>query len=330
MKSLILLAFTLLIASSLANFVDQHGALRTQGNRIVDQNGQQVRLTGMSLFWSQWAGDWWNPNAIKWLVDNWHITLIRAPLAVNRGGYVDGDSQGELNKMMTVVDACIANGIYVVVDWHAENEDAHIDRAKEFFGIIAQKYGNVPNVMYEPFNEPGPGNWWSVKWYHEAIIPVIRQHSQNLIIAGTSTWSQDVDQAAQDPLGDHNTAYTLHFYCDVHRDDIRNKANQALQRGIALFVTEWGVCANWVDQGSAWAWRNWMEQNSISSANWSLNDKPECESALNPGANRNGPFDNLTQSGQFAHDFIMSSPHAIMMKALKKEYGMTRMMKRPW
>eukprot|EP00928_Gymnodinium_smaydae_P019089 TRINITY_DN17299_c0_g1_i2.p1 TRINITY_DN17299_c0_g1~~TRINITY_DN17299_c0_g1_i2.p1 ORF type:complete len:238 (+),score=15.51 TRINITY_DN17299_c0_g1_i2:99-716(+) len=40
------------------NVVARHGRLGTQGNKVVDEKGRPVRLRGMSMFWSQWAGKW--------------------------------------------------------------------------------------------------------------------------------------------------------------------------------------------------------------------------------------------------------------------------------
>ena len=48
------------------------------------------------------------------------------------------------------------------------------------------------------------------------MIPVIREHSSNLIIVGTPFWAQNVDEAADDPLSGTNIAYTLHFYAGSH------------------------------------------------------------------------------------------------------------------
>ncbi|MBC8374167.1 MAG: hypothetical protein H8E53_11270, partial [Planctomycetes bacterium] len=39
--------------------VEKHGRLRVEGNRIVDKNGKPVAMHGMSLFWSQWMGQYY-------------------------------------------------------------------------------------------------------------------------------------------------------------------------------------------------------------------------------------------------------------------------------
>src|SRR5262245_27828646 len=67
--------------------VEKHGQLRVEGNRIVDARGAPVQLRGMSLFWSQWVPKYYNANTLKWLRDDWKITVVRAAMAVQRGGY---------------------------------------------------------------------------------------------------------------------------------------------------------------------------------------------------------------------------------------------------
>jgi endoglucanase len=47
--------------------VEAHGHLQVVGNKIVDKNGNPVQLRGMSLFWSQWIGKYYNYDAIKWI-----------------------------------------------------------------------------------------------------------------------------------------------------------------------------------------------------------------------------------------------------------------------
>lgn len=56
-------------------------------------------------------------------------------------------------------------------------------------------------------------NWKrDIKPYAEEVISVIRKHDpDNLIIVGTGTWSQDVNDAADDQLKDANVMYALHF-----------------------------------------------------------------------------------------------------------------------
>ncbi|MBM7556745.1 aryl-phospho-beta-D-glucosidase BglC (GH1 family) [Halanaerobacter jeridensis] len=150
--------------------------------------------------------------------------------------------------------------------------------------------------------------WGEVKGYAEQVIPVIRSHSDNLIVVGTPTWSQDVDKAANNPINAHNIAYTLHFYAGTHGQYLRDKGNYAMSKGLALFATEWGtVNANGdggVNYGGTEEWLNWMDQNNISWCNWSIHDKNEGASIFNPGG-------SLSESGKYLKDILHgSAPYA--------------------
>lgn len=63
-----------------------------------------------------------------------------------------------------------------------------------------------------------------------------------MIVVGTPTWSQDVDQAAADPIKGDNIMYALHFYAATHKADLRNKMTAAINKGLPVFVTEYGIC----------------------------------------------------------------------------------------
>ncbi len=95
--------------------------------------------------------------------------------------------------------------------------------------MIAEKYGDKPNIIYEIYNEPMQISWQNdVKPYSEEIIKTIREiDPDNLIIVGTTTWSQDVDIASLDPLKFNNIVYSLHFYASSHKQDLRNKAKNS-------------------------------------------------------------------------------------------------------
>jgi endoglucanase len=288
--------------------VERHGQLRVEGNRIVDRNGEPVILRGMSLFWSQWQGKYYNPAAIRWLRDDWNVNVVRAAMAVHNDGYLKYPER-EMKKVEAVIDAAIELGIYVIVDWHSHQPEAAA--AGDFFAKIARKYGKHPNLIYEPYNEPLREHDWStvLKPYHVSVIGKIRsQDPDNLIVAGTQTWSQDVDKAALDPLPFPNVAYTLHFYAGTHRQELRDKAEAALKNGAALFVTEWGTTdANgdgpiFPEETSRWF--DFMERHKLSYLNWSIADKREGSAALRPGASAVGgwPLRMLTPSGRLVRD----------------------------
>jgi endoglucanase len=291
--------------------VKKLGQLHVKGNQIVDENNNIAALHGMSLFWSQWGGDFYNEDCINWLYNDWKCSVIRAAMGVESGGYI-ANPETELTKICTVIDACIKNGIYVIVDWHDHNAQNNLEIAKSFFKIISEKYGDNPNIIYEIYNEPLQVSWSNIiKPYCEEVIKVIRENeSDNLIIVGTPTWSQDVDVAAKDPVSDSNTAYALHFYTSTHKQWLRTKAVNAMNSGAALFISEFGTSeANGdgiIDTTEMNLWFNFIKQYNLSTCDWSVFDKDETSAALKPGASHNGNWteSDLSESGKINRNFI--------------------------
>ncbi len=301
----ILLSINLLSQSP----VEQHGRLQTLGNRIVDKNDSIVSFAGMSLFWSNWAGDFYRSEVINWLETDWNCTIVRAAMGI------EGDASGpgylvapetEKLKIKAVVEACIDTGIYVIIDWHDHNAQLHTDEASGFFAEMAREYGNYDNVIYEIFNEPLDVNWQQViKPYARIVIDSIRKYdSDNLIVVGTRNWSQMVSEAAASPINDTNVAYSLHFYVGTHYQWLRDEAQKALDAGIPLFVTEWGL---WGENSELDTWIQFMKKNKLSACNWSVNDKVEPSSALNTGASRTGGWSDadLTWIGKTVRNYTI-------------------------
>ncbi|MGD8778436.1 MAG: glycoside hydrolase family 5 protein [Ignavibacteria bacterium] len=300
------------------SIVDKFGKLSVSGNRVVNKNGEPVVLRGMSLFWSQIKGKYYNYDCVKWLRDDWKCTVVRASMGIEQADGLDGylkNPQTEYDKAITVIDAAIGLGIYVIVDWHDHHAHNNKTEAIEFFKKIAETYGDEPNLIYEIYNEPMQVSWKDVvKPYSEEVIKVIREiDPDNLIVAGTTTWSQDVDIASNDPINYNNIAYSLHFYASSHKQDLRNKAEAALNNGAALFVTEFGTTEytgdGYIDEAEVETWFSFMEENKISWCNWSIGDKDEASAALKPGTDAKGGWADsvLTQSGKILRTRIINA-----------------------
>jgi polyisoprenoid-binding protein YceI len=303
--------------SSVSSATNQGVApLVVQGNKVT-ANGQPANLAGMSLFWSNtgWGGEkYYNAQTVAWLKSDWKANLVRVAMGVEEAGGYLSDSSNK-TRAMTVIDAAIANNMYVIIDWHTHTAEANKAAAITFFKEMATKYSNYNNVIYEVYNEPLQVSWSNViKPYATDVIKEIRAiDPDNLIIVGTPTWSQDVDVASQDKITAYsNIAYTLHFYAGTHKQSLRDKAQTALNNGIALFVTEWGsVNADGngaVDVTETNTWLNFLKTNGISHANWALNDKAEGSSALVPNASANGGWTaaQLTTSGTLVRNNMIS------------------------
>lgn len=305
------------MSSPPGSFVDVHGALQVVGGQLRDAHGAPIQLRGMSLFWSQWSGPYYNRRTVHALAKDWHNTVVRAAMGITiPGGYLNDPFAFENSRV--VVDAAIAEGIYAIIDWHEEQAVSHTAEAAAFFTQMARRYAATPNVIFEIYNEPNGPQWPAVKAYSEAVIHAIRSTgAKNLIIVGTPTWSQDVDGAAASPItDDQNIAYTLHFYAGTHREGLRKRAEIAMSKGLALFVTEWGTCDSsgngGLDLEESQKWMDFLDQHQISWCNFSLNDKEETASALTSGTTVDGPprAGDLTPSGSFVYQRLLGAKTA--------------------
>jgi len=291
--------------------VPYYGALKVSGNKIIGARSKlPVQVHGMSLYWSVWGGErFYNADAVKTLMTDWKCEVVRAAMGVDVGGGYASDPSGQQALVESVIQAAIANQIYVLVDFHSSNAENYSSQAKTFFSAMAQKYGKNDNVIFEIYNEPLNIPWSTVKNYAVGVIAEIRKYSSNLVIVGTPNWSQDVDAASTDKINDPNVAYTLHFYAGSHGSDLMAKARTAMNNGAALFITEWGTVNSNGDGGvatsSSNAWMAFADQYKLSWANWSLNDKAEGASAFQSGISTTGSgwtnMGNVTSSGQYVY-----------------------------
>ena len=299
------------------SIVNLYGQLSVNGKNIVDQNGDIVVLRGMSLFWSQWGGAYYNAETVKWLRDDWKCTIVRASMGIEGNGFLDNPEQ-EYAKVKTVIEACIDLGIYVLIDWHDHHAENHIEEAKAFFNRVSMDYGSYPNVIYEIYNEPLAVSWKDVlKPYSEEIINTIRSNDQdNIIVVGTPNWSQDVEDVINEQINSTNIAYSLHYYSSTHKQELRDKALLAINAGIPIFVSEWGMSEasgnGIIDMESLNIWAKFLEDNNLSWCNWSLMNKDETSAALLPTTQTfsNWSEAELTQSGKIIRDYLirMNSP----------------------
>ena len=315
-----LLVFVLALCSSwevLAQTpVQQYGALSVDGNEIVDDRGEPFSVAGNSFFWSNtgWGAEpFYNARVVDWLKNDWNSNIVRAAMGVDENGGYLTDPTGNRNRVTTVVDAAIEEGLYAIIDWHSHNAEDYQAQAISFFKDMATRYGNSDNVIYEIYNEPINQSWGSeIKPYAEAVIAAIRAiDPDNLIVVGTPFYSQNVDVASQNPItGYANIAYSFHFYAGTHGQALRNKITTARNNGIAIMVTEWGTVNADGNGGVATAstneWMAFLRQNNLTHLNWSVHDKPEGASAVKPGASPTGGWSasDLTASGTLVRSIM--------------------------
>ncbi|MBD5133139.1 MAG: cellulase family glycosylhydrolase [Clostridiales bacterium] len=289
--------------------VSQNGWLQVVGTQLCGETGEPVVLRGMSSHGLQWYGQFASAGAVSSLADC-GANLFRAAMYTGEGGYLS-QPEAMRAKLVAAVDAAIENDLYVIIDWHILSDGdpmAHVEEAEAFFSEMAQRYRDTPNVLYEICNEPNGNVSWggSVKPYAQRVIGAIRARSPRaVILVGSPTWSQDIHLAAADPLEGENLMYTLHFYAGTHGAQLRQRIDDALAKGLPVFVSEWGTSradgSGGVFLEESKAWLDFLDARGISWCNWSLCDKGETSAALRPGTSPEGPWgqEQLTESGKF-------------------------------
>lgn len=286
-----------------AQVAKQHGFLHVQGTQLVDEHNKPVVLRGMSFGWSCFHPRFYTAGAVETLANDWHCTVIRAALGVEPPHGYKQDSATQIQLIRNVIEACIRQGIYVIIDWHSHN--INLKEANAFFKTMATDYGKYPNIIYELYNEPDYETWDSVKLYEKTIISTIRSiDKKNLILAGCPHWDQDINLVAASPLTNvSNVMYTMHFYAGTHKQYLRDRCDSALSKGIPIFISESaGMSASGdgpIDDAEWQRWIDWCEQRKISWVTWSVSDKDETCSVLQKSASSNGGWkdEDLKESG---------------------------------
>ena len=311
MKKLFLLdALFFVLTIGDAQVVKQNGKLNVKGTQLVNARGEAIALHGMSFGWHNWWSRFYNADAVHELAAKWNCTVIRAAMGIEPdSGYLKNRSRS-IELVTNVIDACIKENVYVIIDWHDHN--IHHKEAVEFFSLMSKKYGANPHIIYEIFNEPDHETWIEVKAYSEAVIQAIRANDpDNIILIGSPHWSQDVHVAAADPIkGYTNLMYTMHFYAGTHKKWLRDRTDDAIRKGLPVFVSE---CAGMQATGDGpldhneWkAYADWMDEKRLSWIGWSVSDKQETCSVLEKSANSNGNWkdEEIKEWGKLARRYL--------------------------
>ena len=289
--------------------VSQNGRLQVIGTQLCNAAGEPIVLRGMSSHGMQWYGQYASEGAIRTTAE-YGANVFRIAMYTGENGYLSQPAQLKA-AVIDAADAAIRQDLYVIIDWHIlsdGNPRSHQTEAIAFFTEMAQRYKDTPNVLYEICNEPNGGVSWAgdVKPYAQAVTDAIRAVDPlGVILIGSPTWSQDINQAADDPVIGTNLMYTLHFYAGTHGASLRERIDYARSKGAAIFISEWGTSradgGGGVFLNEAGEWLDFLNARQISWCNWSLCDKNETSAALAPGASANGGWTEaqLSESGRF-------------------------------
>ena len=263
-----------------------NGRLHVEGTQLVDQSGRPVQLRGVSTHGLSWYPEYISENLFRRIAAEWNCNMIR--IAMYSVDYCNEKlHEDNLDLMRKGIEAAIAADVYVLVDWHILNDgnpNDNLDRAITFFDRIASSYPGDPAVLYEVCNEPNGVNWSDVLQYGYAIVPVIRQYSpEAVVVLGTPDYCADLSGPLDQPPPWENCLCAWHWYAGEHGS--RRMLEKALEAGLPVMVSEWGVGKNAagepaLEQGREFA--AWLNEKGVSWCAWSLCNKDEVYSVLRP------------------------------------------------
>lgn len=295
------------------------GRLHVKGTKLVDKKGHEVQLRGVSTHGLSWYPQYVNDKCFAQLHDKWGANVVRLAMYTEEyNGYCSGDAKNrsDLKKLIKKgVRLAKKHKMYVIVDWHIlsdGNPNSHKKEAKAFFREMSREFKGYNNVIYEICNEPNNGtSWKEIKSYARSVISTIRKNDKKaVIVVGTPTWSQDVDQAAADPIKGDNIMYALHFYAATHKADLRNKMTAAINKGLPVFVTEYGICDasgnGAIDKKEADRWVQTMDEYGVSYIAWNLSNKQESSSIIKSSCSKVSGFkkSELSDEGKWLYHLL--------------------------
>ncbi|MCI5857248.1 MAG: cellulase family glycosylhydrolase [Agathobacter sp.] len=301
------------------------GALQVIDTQLCDKNGNPVQLRGISTHGLAWFPEYVNNALFEQFRNEWNVNVMRLAMYTDEnGGYCAGGNQDELKKLVkNGVKYATDNDMYVIIDWHVLNDrdpNVHIDDAKAFFKEMSKEFAGADNVLYEICNEPnGQTSWNDIKLYADEIIPIIRKNdSDAIIIVGTPNWSQYVDQAADDSISDYdNIMYALHFYAATHKEWLRDTMTKAIDQGLPVFVTEYGICDasgnGSIDEAEANRWIETMNDYGVSYVAWNLSNKEETSSIISASCTKISDLktSDLSDSGKWLYNMLTDKKNTI-------------------
>ncbi len=270
------------------NKLSYYGPLHVEDTALCNSEGEPVRLTGVSSHNVSWYPDFVSADTIASLRETWGINTVRLAIYTSDyDGYCVGgkENQDKIKELVSsAVDAATDNEMYVILDWHILNDsnpNEYKSEAIQFFGEMVRKYKDNENVIYEICNEPnGDTTWDDIRDYANEIIPVIRNVDEDaIILVGTPEWSSDLESPLDNPLNFDNIMYTYHFYAGSHKVSQRNALSDAIDAGLPVFISEYGLVKadgdGSVNKAEAKKWFDKFNEYNLSSCMWNLSNKDE-------------------------------------------------------
>ena len=248
--------------------------LHVEGNRIYNEDGEEVRLVGACVPSLEWGkGENTLEKTVAMVLDNWNGNIIRLPLSqeswYGRYWYTEDDGDAYRRRVDRIVNMVAARGKYILLDLHEYKIPD--ENSVNFWKEVSSMYGNHPAVLFDILNEPYGVTWQQWKYGGpvisqkgksiispgmQGLVDVIRKNgAKNIIVAGGLDYAYDDRGIAKGYDGLENgyaleegegkyrgngIMYSAHIYpWKVEEQDWEDKVG-CIMRDYPIFVGEFG------------------------------------------------------------------------------------------
>lgn len=225
--------------------------LHTEGQSFKDPRGNTVVLRGVALA---------DPLDLDNRGENMDVARLLTELTDDGQGFytrvvrvtvfpriwqADPDAYFK-DHLEPAVRHATEHGLYAIIDWHEIADVATvIQETTEFWKVMAPKFADHTNVLYELFNEPmnfDNPSWAAWKEQAQPWIDQIRSVAPDrVLLVGGPSWDQQIGGASTDPFVGENIAYVGHIYPAAAGTLLTESGPIAQAAAVRpVIITEWG------------------------------------------------------------------------------------------
>src|SRR6185437_7160789 len=310
------LCITVLVLQEQTNLQDQaagtqitFSGLKVSGNKLVNQQGQQVVLHGVDRSGAEFdcvggsVFDGPSDAASIQAMKTWNIDVVRVPLNEDCWLGINGVKTGGATYQQAIknfVSILNQQGMYVVLDLHwnapgatkatGQTNMADKDHSPAFWTSVANTFKGNNTVIFDLYNEPHDISWscWkdsssgscgTVAGMNQLIQAVRSTGATNVVMAGGLAYSSDLSgwlaNKPTDSTG--NLASSWHMYgnsgCENSGMCWNTSTMTNIINQVPVIVGEFGESSNGSVCGTniVNTFMNWLDQHQTSYIAWTWN-----------------------------------------------------------
>jgi uncharacterized protein (TIGR01370 family) len=229
---------------------DAPSPLRVDGARLVDKDGKELLLRGVSFPDPHPIGKEWKREHFELLAKGWKANCVRIPV---HPGWWKKHGAAAYDKLLDdALGWCRELGLYAIVDYHAIGNpktgkaqkdapeyDSTMETARAFWKHAAGRHKDKPWVLFEIFNEPMGIAWKDLRPIATELVGVIRAEApEAVVIVSSPDWTYDLRGPAAEPVDAKNLMYAWHVY------PVRGRGWEPYlaeaRKKFPVIATEWG------------------------------------------------------------------------------------------